>query len=71
MFGATFGSLEISLILNNSFSFRNVFQTGFKTLSKMVLKKYFFLSKSSIFLCSLDHTISFKFHQHVVQILIK
>ena len=43
------GNLEIdSLILNNCFSYRNVFQNGVNTLSKMVFKTWF-LSKSSTF----------------------
>ena len=85
MFGATFnlvtlvgifgilkdGGLQInSLALNNRFSNRNVFQNGVNALSKMVLKTPFFRQKAQIS-CSLDHTVLFKFHQHVVQIFIK
>ena len=44
------GSLEINrLALNNGFSYRNVFQNGVNALSKMVIKKPRFLSKSSKF----------------------
>ena len=55
-----FGTLEDgclqtnSLALNNNFSYRVVFQNGINALSKMVLKKLNIL-------CSLDHTILFKF----------
>ena len=56
-----------SLASNNCFSHRNIFQNGVNTLSKLVNH---FLSKSSK-MYSLDHTILFKVHQHVVQILIK
>ena len=44
------GSLQInSLALNNCLSYRNVFQNGVNTLSKMVLKTRVFWSKSSSF----------------------
>ena len=39
------GSLEItSLALNNSFSYRNVFQNGVNSLSKMVVENAFFIN---------------------------
>ena len=46
----------------------SVFQNSVNTLPKMV-NHFFFVKKLKI-LYSLDHTILFKFHQHVVQILI-
>ena len=40
------GSLEIdSLALNNCFSYRNVFQNGVDTVTKMVFKSRFFVKK--------------------------
>ena len=58
-------SLKInSLALNNCFSYRSVFQNGVNALSKMVLKKK--LVKKLKTLCSLDHTILFKFPLHAV-----
>ena len=86
MFGATFNlvtrvkttvivrtlkddSLYVSRLASNyCFSHSNVFQNGVNTFSKMVDH---FLSKKLIILYCLDHRILFKFHQHVVQMLIK
>ena len=48
------------------FCYRNFFQNGINALSKMVFKNLVFVKKLKI-LCSLDNTILFKFHQHVVQ----
>ena len=62
-----YGSLKINnLALNNCFSHRSIFQNGVNDLSSMALKTPVFLWKSSIS-CTLDHTILFKFHWHVVQ----
>ena len=59
------GSLQINgLALNNYFSCRSVFQNGVNTLQKIVLKKlgFFFFVKNLKTLCSLEHTILYKFH---------
>ena len=64
-------SLQInSLASNICFSCRNVFQNSVNALSKWLTIFFSFLSKSSKILGSSDHTILFKFHQHVVHILI-
>ena len=64
------GFLEInSLALNNCFSYRNVFQNGVNTLSKMVLKTRFLfcfvchksqnvMSKSRMCLCSHSRNVA-------------
>ena len=48
--------------LNNSFSYRSVFQNNINALSKMALKTSFFYVKKLKISCSLDHTLLFKFH---------
>ena len=58
-------SLEINILaVNNCFSHRNIFQNSVNTLSTIFVKKLKFFYSSNC-------TILFKFHQHVVQILIK
>ena len=45
-----------SYALENNFSYRNVFQNGVNSLSKMVIKNPAFVKKLQIY-CCLDHTI--------------
>ena len=79
----SFGALKDSglksnrIALNNCFSYRNVFQNVVKLLSKFVLKQnvfFFLLGQKAETWYGSDHTILFKFYQHMydmVQMLIK
>ena len=62
--------IVFKLIVENNFSNRNVFQNGVNTLSKMAIKTRFSVKKLKIS-CSLDHTILFKFHWHMVQTFLR
>ena len=72
------GSLEInSLVLNNCFSYSNVYQNVVNTLSKKVSKTWFSFFLSFFFFFqklkisfSLDRASLCKFYQHVVQIFV-
>ena len=55
-----------SLALENNFSWRNVFQNGVNSLSKMVMNTPFFVKKLKIS-CSMDHAILFKFQWDMVE----
>ena len=62
-------SLLINTVASNICLYHgNVFQNGIKPFSKMV--NHCFAKKNSK-LCIFPDTILFKFHQHVVQIVIK